>query len=163
MMIVPVRATTRMIVVLTKPWSMPPRVKAVTKLSRFVQLDGGSSGPVSRNSACVLNDAMKIVTSGTTATRHATTSDTYLRVVPTGPRTGLAPRVQRAQPARTRSVADGAGSDGAAASRGPGVVRGAGASSVRETPSCAADVRSGAALIRGHLSRRGRRVAAPTR
>ena len=48
MKMVPASDTTRMIVVLTKPSSILPLVKAVTKLSKLNQLLGGSSGPVVR-------------------------------------------------------------------------------------------------------------------
>ncbi len=85
MKMVPVIETTRMIAVLMKPVSIPPCVKAMTKLSKFSQFDGGSSGPVERYSAGVLNARAKIVTIGSSAKRHATTSAVYFSTVATHP------------------------------------------------------------------------------
>ncbi|MNW64292.1 hypothetical protein D3C74_425660 [compost metagenome] len=98
MRIVPASETTRMIVVLTNPSSILPLTNAVAKFSTLNQFDGGSSGPVFAYSSLDLNAAMKIVTSGMIAAAHAITSETYLSVVPRGPRIALNDLVCCAKP-----------------------------------------------------------------
>ena len=81
MKIVPTSETTSTIVVLTKPSSISPLVKAVTKLSKLSQFSGRSNGPVEANSELVFRLANSTTDSGSRVNRAPTMRLTYFAVV----------------------------------------------------------------------------------
>jgi hypothetical protein len=59
---------------------MCPAFQAVAKLSKFSQFAGKSSGPVLKNSLCVLNARMSIAMSGRMTAKQTTKREPYFTV-----------------------------------------------------------------------------------